>query len=236
MLLTRTACDRVLVVDDDPTVAHVVSRYLRNAGFAVEVVADGQLALDTFRADPPDLVVLDLMLPSVDGLEVLRQVREVSAVPVVVLTAKGEQEDRLAGLELGADDYLPKPFSPRELVLRVHAVLRRGDRASLPSSGVVLRDGDLAVDTAAHEARLDGRRIALTAREYDLLVHLLQNPHRAYSRAELLTQVWGWDFGDQATVTVHVRRLREKLERDPMHPRRLVTVFGVGYRYDLQAP
>jgi len=236
MLLTRTACDRVLVVDDDPTVAHVVSRYLRNAGFAVEVVADGQLALDTFRADPPDLVVLDLMLPSVDGLEVLRQVREVSAVPVVVLTAKGEQEDRLAGLELGADDYLPKPFSPRELVLRVHAVLRRGDRASLPSSGVVLRDGDLAVHTAAHEARLDGRRIALTAREYDLLVHLLQNPHRAYSRAELLTQVWGWDFGDQATVTVHVRRLREKLERDPMHPRRLVTVFGVGYRYDLQAP
>ena len=236
MPLTRTGCDRVLVVDDDPTVAHVVSRYLRNAGFAVQVVADGQLALDAFRADPPDLVVLDLMLPSVDGLEVLRQVREVSAVPVVVLTAKGEQEDRLAGLELGADDYLPKPFSPRELVLRVHAVLRRGDRASLPPSGLVLRDGDLAVDTAAHEARLDGRRIALTAREYDLLVHLLQHPHRAYSRAELLAQVWGWDFGDQATVTVHVRRLREKLERDPMRPRRLVTVFGVGYRYDLQTP
>jgi len=121
-------------------------------------------------------------------------------------------------------------------VLRVHAVLRRGDRGSLPPSGLVLRDGDLAVDTAAHEARLDGRRIALTAREYDLLVHLLQHPHRAYSRAELLAQVWGWDFGDQATVTVHVRRLREKLERDPMRPRRLVTVFGVGYRYDLQTP
>jgi len=223
---------RILVVDDDPTVGEVVARYLEHAGYAVTVVADGQVALDKALADPPDLVVLDLMLPGLDGLEVFRRLRERFLVPVVMLTALGDESDRLVGLELGADDYVTKPFSPRELVLRVQSVLRRSNAVLPPSRGGVLRDGDLVVDVSAHEATRGGQPLGLTVREYDLLVFLLQHPREAFSREELLKRVWGWEYADHSTVTVHVRRLREKVEPDPRRPTRVVTVFGVGYRWD----
>jgi len=222
----------VLVVDDDPTVSEVVARYLRHAGFEVQVVADGSAAVAHALANPPDLVVLDLMLPGIDGLEVFRQLRKQAPVPVVMLTALGDETDRLVGLELGADDYVTKPFSPRELVLRVQSVLRRSPVPAAPAPPTVLRDGALTVDVAAHEVLLDGRPLALTAREHDLLVFLLQHPRQAFSRSELLARVWGWEYGDQSTVTVHVRRLREKVEPQPTAPTRIVTVFGVGYRYE----
>ncbi|WP_456047877.1 response regulator transcription factor [Actinomadura harenae] len=224
---------RVLVVDDDPTVAEVVARYLLRDGHDVECVADGRQALRRARENPPDLVVLDLMLPGMDGLEVCRRLRETTAVPVVMLTALGAEADRLVGLSMGADDYVTKPFSPRELALRVRSVLRRARGAVVPTAhGRPLRDGDLELDPHAHSATLAGAPLTLTAREFDLLAFLLRHPGRAFTREELLDRVWGWSFGDSATVTVHVRRLREKLEPDPAAPRRLVTVWGVGYRYD----
>ncbi|HEU4425771.1 MAG TPA: response regulator transcription factor [Pilimelia sp.] len=222
---------RVLVVDDDPTVSDVVRRYLERAGLDVTLAADGPAALAAFMREPPDLVVLDLMLPGIDGLEVCRRLRERAPdVPIVMLTALGEEADRVVGLETGADDYVTKPFSPRELVLRVQSVLRRTVRVAPAPETLV--DGDLVVDTARRVASLRGAELALTVREFDLLAFLLRNPGRAYSRAQLLEAVWGWTFGDQSTVTVHVRRLREKVEADPAAPRRIVTVWGVGYRYE----
>ncbi len=222
---------RVLVVDDDVTVRDVVRRYLELAGHEVELVGDGESALRRFAEREPDLVVLDLMLPGVDGLEVCRRLRVRSAVPVVMLTALGEEEDRIAGLQLGADDYVTKPFSPRELALRVTSVLRRS-RVVATRSSSVLTDGGLRVDVGARSAWLDGRELSLTAREFDLLVFLLTHRGTAFGRGELLSRVWGWEFGDQSTVTVHVRRLREKVEVDPARPVRIATVWGVGYRYD----
>jgi DNA-binding response OmpR family regulator len=228
--------DRVLLADDDDTVRDVVRRYLERAGMAVEVVADGGAALARALADPPDLVVLDLMLPGLSGLEVCRRLRATSSVPIVMLTALGEESDRVLGLELGADDYVTKPFSPRELTLRVRSVLRRSrEPAPGPARPAVLRDGDLAVDVAARVATAGGRPLALTVREFDLLAFLLGHPGRAFTRAELLEQVWGWTYGDQATVTVHVRRLREKLAPGGADPR-VATVWGVGYRYDPVRP
>jgi DNA-binding response OmpR family regulator len=220
----------VLVVDDDPTVSDVVRRYLEQDGCRVRLAADGLAALAAVDADRPDLVVLDLMMPGLDGLEVCRRLRHrLPDLPVVMLTALGEEADRVVGLEVGADDYVTKPFSPRELVLRVRSVLRRSTPAA---ESAVLRDGDLTADTGRRIARLGDRPLALTVREFDLLVFLLRNPARAWSRAELLEQVWGWQFGDQSTVTVHVRRLREKIEADPADPRRILTAWGVGYRYE----
>jgi DNA-binding response OmpR family regulator len=225
---------RVLVVDDDLTVRDVVRRYLELAGHEVALADNGEDALAWIAGNEPDLVVLDLMLPGMDGLEVCRRLRRTSAVPVVMLTALGEEEDRIAGLQLGADDYVTKPFSPRELALRVSSVLRR---AAAPSAPPVrpLVDGDLRLDVAARAATLCGVELALTGREFDLLVFLLSHPGQAFTRDQLLERVWGWDFGDQSTVTVHVRRLREKVEREPAKPTRIVTVWGVGYRYDTQA-
>ncbi len=222
---------RVLVVDDDPTVAEVVDRYLRNAGFDVDRAADGPAALRAAEAVVPDLVVLDLMLPGLDGIEVCRRLRERTSVPVIMLSARGEETDRIAGLECGADDYVTKPFSPRELTLRVRSVLRRAGEQSPAGSGV-LHAGPLVVDADARTATRDGAALALTVREFDLLVHLLRHPGQALTRAGLLEQVWGWKYGDQSTVTVHIRRLREKIEEDPTAPRLFVTVWGVGYRYD----
>jgi DNA-binding response OmpR family regulator len=229
-----TAGQRVLVVDDDPTVSDVVRRYLERAGYAVTQAADGPTALHQFSREQPDLVVLDLMLPGIDGLEVCRRLQQLgSGVPVIMLTALGEEADRVLGLQLGADDYVAKPFSPRELVLRVQSVLRRTSAPSAPAAAAqTLVDGDLVVDTGRRLARLAGAELALTVREFDLLAFLMRHPARAFRRAELLEAVWGWDFGDQSTVTVHVRRLREKVETDPAQPRRIVTVWGVGYRYE----
>ncbi|MEV0975160.1 response regulator transcription factor [Microtetraspora glauca] len=232
--MTGTPAFRVLIVEDDPTVAEVVARYLKRDGHEVACVRDGAEALRRALADPPDLLVLDLMLPKMDGLQVCRKLRERWPVPVIMLTALGEEIDRVVGLETGADDYVTKPFSPRELALRVQSVLRRARGALAPTGTGVLRDGDLVVDVGAHEVRLAGEEITLTAREFDLLVYLLRNPRQAFSRAALLGQVWGWSFGDSSTVTVHVRRLREKIEPDPTDPRRIVTVWGVGYRYEPQ--
>ncbi|MEV6489762.1 response regulator transcription factor [Actinoplanes sp. NPDC051633] len=222
----------VLVVDDDPTVSDVVRRYLERDGCRVRLAFDGHDALAAVAEEVPDLVVLDLMMPGVSGLDVCRQLRrDLPDLPVVMLTALGEEADRVAGLEVGADDYVTKPFSPRELVLRIRSVLRRTAPAT-PAAPAVLTDGDLTADTGRRVARLSGRPLTLTVREFDLLAFLLKNPARAWSRAELLEQVWGWQFGDQSTVTVHVRRLREKIEADPAAPRRIVTAWGVGYRYE----
>ncbi|EST24915.1 hypothetical protein N566_24775 [Streptomycetaceae bacterium MP113-05] len=221
---------RVLVVDDDPTVTEVVGSYLDRAGFTVDVTSDGASALARAEAGPPDLVVLDLMLPGVDGLEVCRRLRAAGPVPVVMLTARGDEEDRILGLEVGADDYVTKPFSPRELVLRIESVLRRV--AAAPHSGPRLHGGGLALDQDARTVRDARGSLALTLREFDLLAHFLRHPGRAFGRDELMAAVWGWDFGDLSTVTVHVRRLRHKIETDPAHPRLITTVWGVGYRFD----
>ena len=225
---------RIVVVDDDPTVADVVGRYLMRDGHTVERAQDGYEALRKVAERPPDLVVLDLMLPGMDGLEVCRRLRERWPIPVVMLTALGDETDRLVGFETGADDYVTKPFSPRELALRVRSVLRRSRGAGLPDRPDLgtIADGDLVVDLAAHEVRAAGKLVQLTSREYDLLVFLMRNPRKAFTREQLLSEVWSWTFGDTSTVTVHVRRLREKLEPDPTMPRRIVTVWGVGYRYE----
>lgn len=221
---------RVLVVDDDPTVTEVVAGYLDRAGFAVDRAADGPTALEHARATPPDLVVLDLMLPGLDGLQVCRRLRAAGPVPVVMLTARGDEEDRILGLEVGADDYVTKPFSPRELVLRVESVLRRA--TAPPAAGPLLAAAGIILDPVARTAA-DGRGpLALTLREFDLLEHFLRHPGRAFDRQQLMADVWGWDFGDLSTVTVHVRRLRHKIEADPAHPRLITTVWGVGYRFD----
>ncbi len=220
----------VLVVDDDATVREVVITYLTAAGHSVTSAEDGPSALEAAARTPPELVVLDLMLPGVDGLDVCRRLRERSDVPVIMLTAKGTVSDRVVGLEQGADDYVTKPFSPRELVLRVDSVLRRAGEPRPASSPV--RSGELVVDPASRVVTRRGERVSTTAREFELLHHFVAHPGTVFSREELLREVWGWSFGDDSTVTVHVRRLREKVEVDPTRPRRLVTVWGVGYRWE----
>ncbi|MFJ3230961.1 response regulator transcription factor [Streptomyces sp. NPDC086787] len=220
---------RVLVVDDDPTVAEIVSGYLDRAGYVVDRAPDGPTALSRAAAHWPDLVVLDLMLPGMDGLEVCRRMRGRGPVPVIMLTARGDEDDRIMGLEVGADDYVTKPFSPRELVLRVESVLRR----TRPGAGLVpLAAAGLQVDPGSRRATKNGEELALTLREFDLLTFFLRHPGRAFSREDLMREVWGWDFGDLSTVTVHVRRLRGKVEDDPGRPLLIQTVWGVGYRFE----
>jgi DNA-binding response OmpR family regulator len=226
---------RVLVVEDDPTVAEVVASYLARAGHQTTSEGNGAVAAGRLTADGPaafDLVVLDLMLPGLDGIEVCRRLRRSHpSLPVIMLTALGQEDDRIAGLEVGADDYVTKPFSPRELVLRVESVLRRSRPVSTEPAGV-LQLGPLTVDTAARRATKNGEELSLTVRELDLLSYLMAHPGTAYTRTELMSAVWGWTFGDQSTVTVHVRRVREKIEDDPKHPRLIQTVWGVGYRME----
>jgi len=221
---------RVLVVEDDPTVREVVATYLEAAGLLVSQAGDGFEALAIAAATPPDLVVLDRMLPGVDGVEVCRRLRAASSVPVIMLTALGETDDRIEGLEAGADDYLAKPFSPRELVLRVSSILRRTVAADSPETPFDL--GDFHLDASARIVRRRGVELALPVREFELLAYLLKHPRQAFTREELLRSVWGWEFGDLSTITVAVRRLRERIEDDPAHPRFLTTVWGVGYRFD----
>ncbi len=227
------------MVDDDPTVSEVVAGYLDRAGFAVDVAADGPTAVVQAASRRPDLVILDLMLPGMDGLEVCRRIRTAGPLPVIMLTARGDEEDRVLGLEVGADDYVTKPFSPRELVLRVESVLRRAGPAAAVRSETAepwLRSGPLALDPSARRAIRDGAELNLTIREFDLLAFFLRHPGQATSREQLMRQVWGWEFGDLSTVTVHVRRLREKVEDDPASPRLISTVWGVGYRFDTPEP
>lgn len=223
---------RVLVVDDDPTVAEVVAGYLERGGYTVDRAEDGPGALDRAGAFRPDLVVLDLMLPGMDGLEVCRRLRAKGPVPVIMLTARGDEDDRILGLEVGADDYVTKPFSPRELVLRVGSVLRRSSAARAPEAAATLRAAGLWVDPVARRATKGGAELALTLREFDLLAFLLRHPGQAFGREELMREVWGWEFGDLSTVTVHIRRLRGKVEDDPARPRLIQTVWGLGYRLD----
>ena len=225
----------VLVVEDDANVAEVLSRYLRREGFEVTCLDDGQVALDFALAAPPDIAVLDIMLPGLNGLEVFRRLRASVDVPVIMLTALGEEADRVVGLELGADDYVTKPFSPRELTARVKAILRRARASALPGAdgSAPLAAGDISIDCRTREVEVRGLGVALTALEFDLVTFLARHPREVFTREQLLEQVWGFQVADSSTVTVHVRRLRQKLELDPANPAHIKTVWGVGYRFEL---
>ena len=219
----------VLVVEDEPIVRQVVATYLRQEGHPTLEAADGRTALELIESGEPDLIVLDLMLPGIDGLELCRIIRGRSDTPVIMLTARGEEADRIIGLDLGADDYVTKPFSPRELVARVRSVLRR---APLRAGGAPMTAGRLEIDPGAREVTRDGVPLRLTVKEFDLLVFLAGHPRLVFSRTQLMDRVWGYEAAfDTGTVTVHVRRLREKIEDDPSRPRHLQTVWGVGYRF-----
>ena len=222
----------VLVVDDEPTITEVVSRYLVRAGYSATIAADGAQALEAASRRRPDLVVLDLMLPRVGGLEVMRRLREQDhdRVPIILLTAKGEESDRIIGLRLGADDYVVKPFSPAELVARIDAVLRRVDVPSEQQSEISM--GDLVVDPGGRRVLVGGVEAQLTGREFDLLMFFVTHPGQVFSRNQLMDAVWQYSFyTDTSTVTVHIRRLRAKIEADPAEPRHLQTVWGIGYRF-----
>ena len=228
--MNATIAGRVLVVDDEENISFLVSSALRHSGFEVATAANGRDALAAVRSFAPDLVVLDVMLPGTDGLELCRWIRSRSELPVIMLTARGEEADRIVGLELGADDYVTKPFSPRELAARVRTVLRRSSAAN--GSAERLAFGGLELDAQTREVRRDGVELKLTAKEFDLLWFLASHPRRVFSRDQLMASVWGYEAAlDTGTVTVHVRRLREKIERDPSHPEHLQTVWGVGYRF-----
>ena len=221
----------VLVVDDEPIVRDVVVRYLERDGYATLTASDGDMARTLIEGRQPSLVVLDVMLPGMDGLALCRWIRDRSAMPVILLTARGEEADRIVGLELGADDYVTKPFSPRELAARVRTVLRRGNGTTLPRETVEF--GDIVLDGSSREARRDGSLVQLTAKEFELLWFLASHPRHVFSRDQLMARVWGYDSAvDTGTVTVHIRRLREKIEADPSDPSHLRTVWGVGYRLD----
>jgi DNA-binding response OmpR family regulator len=224
----------ILVVEDEPSIGEVVTLYLRRAGYEVVLARDGQAALEILSRQLPDLVVLDLMLPKVDGFEVARWLRSRGDTPIIMLTARREEQDRIAGLEMGADDYVVKPFSPQELVSRVRAVLRRTRAAMAPASQerpVVV--GDLRVDPGTRLATVRGEEKALSAREFDLLWLLVRHPRQVFSRDRLLEEVWGLtEYIDPSTVTVHIRHLREKIEVDPSNPHHILTVWGVGYKFE----
>jgi len=226
-----SAMTTVLVVDDEPIVRDVVVRYLRRDGFTTLEAADGDSARRLIETGEPELVVLDVMLPGADGLELCRWIRGRSDLPVIMLTARGEEADRIVGLELGADDYVTKPFSPRELTARVRTVLRRAGAAPVPTERLAF--GDVVLDGAGRVVTKAGAAVALTAREFDLLWFLASHPRHVFSRDQLMDRVWGYAAAlDTGTVTVHIRRLREKVESDPARPRHLQTVWGVGYRFD----
>jgi DNA-binding response OmpR family regulator len=226
---------RVLVVDDEPSVREVLGEYLTLDGFDVLMAATGLEALRLAESSPPDLVILDLMLPGVDGLEVCRRLRAQTAVPILMLTARGEEADRIEGFRAGTDDYVAKPFSPREVLLRVHAILRRAVATRGPAMlfDGTLRVGELVIRPQLRDVLRDGAPVELTAKEFDLLYFLARHPHQVFNREQLLTSVWDYAYvGDASTVTVHIRRLREKIEADPARPRYIKTVWGVGYKFE----
>ena len=222
----------ILVVEDEPNISEVVSLYLRRAGYQVSLAQDGLTALASLEEHLPDLLILDLMLPGVDGLAITRWLRERSEVPIIMLTARRHEADRIAGLELGADDYVVKPFSPQELVSRVKAVLRRV-RPAERNQEAALTFGDLRIDPQTHLVIVRDREVVLTVREFDMLWLLAQHPRQVFSRQQLLERVWGMsEYIDPGTVTVHVRRLREKIEDNPSNPKLILTVWGVGYKFE----
>jgi DNA-binding response OmpR family regulator len=223
-----------LIADDDPTVSQVLCEYLRQAQITAIAVRSGAAALAAIREHPIDVAILDVMMAPPDGLEVCRRLRAdplTAAVPIVLLTALGDELDRIAGFETGADDYVTKPFSPREVLLRTQALLRRSAIDHVAPMAQIT-SGDVSIDTAARLVLKGGQPLTLTTREHDLLLFFVQHPGQVFSREVLMHQVWGWAFGDESTVTVHVRRLREKVEAEPSSPVRLVTVWGAGYRWD----
>ena len=224
----------ILVVEDEPSIAEVVSLYLKRAGFHVQIAADGKQAMNSFERQMPDFVILDLMLPGIDGLSLTRWLRDRSNVPIIMLTARREEIDRIAGLEMGADDYVVKPFSPQELVSRVRAVLRRvGQEQTGPESEAPLAFDGLIINPSSRVVTVNDSDIELTVKEFDMLYLLAQHPKQVFTRDQLLERVWGGaQYIDPGTVTVHVRRLREKIEADPSKPTRLLTVWGVGYKFE----
>ena len=224
----------ILIVEDEPSIAEVVALYLQRAGFQTLHAADGLAARALLEQETPDLGIIDIMLPELDGLSLIRWLRDRSNMPIILLTARRAESDRIAGLEMGADDYVVKPFSPQELVSRVRAVLRRAGREQeVPQPAQKLVFGDLTIDPPGRLVALAGREIQLTAREFDMLLLLALHPRQVFTRDQLLERVWGVsDYIDPGTVTVHVRRLREKLETDPSKPTRLLTVWGVGYKFE----
>ena len=230
----------ILVVEDEPSIAEVVGLYLQRANYNVKTATDGKIAKSMLEQEIPDLVILDLMLPEIDGLSLTRWLRERSNVPIIMLTARREEIDRITGLEMGADDYVVKPFSPQELVSRVRAVLRRIDRSSPVKGEQVpveferpLEFGDLIIDASSRTVNVADAKVQLTAKEFDMLYLLAQNPKHVYTREQLLDRVWGGaEYIDPGTVTVHIRRVREKIESDPSNPTRLITVWGVGYKFE----
>ncbi|HEY2979574.1 MAG TPA: response regulator transcription factor [Anaerolineales bacterium] len=225
--------ETILVVEDEPSISEVVSLYLKRAGFQVQTAADGRQALNLLEEKIPDFVILDLMLPEVDGLSLTRWLRDRSDVPIIMLTARREEIDRIAGLELGADDYIVKPFSPQELVSRVRAVLRRAGREAESGTGRPLLFDGLTLDARSRVLTVNDAPVELTAKEFDMLHLLARHPRQVFTREQLLERVWGSaEYIDPGTVTVHVRRLREKIETDPSSPRRLLTVWGVGYKFE----
>ena len=223
----------ILVVDDEPSIVEIVTLYLQRAGYTVRSAVDGHAALRALTAEKPDLVVLDLMLPGVDGLEITRRLRAEGETPIIMLTSRSEETDRIVGLEMGADDYVVKPFSPQELVSRVRAVLRRAGNKAQTDQAEVLRFGPVQIDPGTRLVTIDGEEIVLTAKEFDLLWMLAGHPRQVFSRTQLLDRVWGeTEYLDPSTVTVHVRRLREKIEPDPSDPAYIQTVWGVGYKFE----
>jgi DNA-binding response OmpR family regulator len=223
----------ILIVEDEPSVGEVVGLYLRRAGYPVSVVKDGHTAIESLEKQIPALVILDLMLPGLDGWEITRWIRARSDVPIIMLTANSAETDRIAGLEMGADDYVVKPFSPQELVSRVRAVLRRS-RPGMPEyGGEVIALGEICIDPQKRLVVVDGEEKNLTVKEFDLLLILARHPRQVFTRDQLLERVWGLaDYIDPGTVTVHIRRLREKIEPDPAAPNHLLTVWGVGYKLE----
>jgi two-component system response regulator RegX3 len=223
---------RILLVEDEPSLVETVRYALEREGFGVTVARDGREALERFAAEPPDLVLLDLMLPAVSGLDVCRRIRESSMVPIVIVTAKDAEADKVAGLELGADDYVTKPFSVRELVSRVRANLRRSQMPAPDAVGEVLTGGPIRLDAARHEVTVRGDPVAFPPKEFELLESFLRSPGRLLTRERLIQRIWGGDYvGDTKTLDVHVKRLRQKIERDPHEPEHLLTVRGLGYKF-----
>ena len=224
---------QILVVEDEPSIAEVVSLYLRRAGYSVNIARDGQSGLDQLEVGIPDLIILDVMLPKIDGLSVMRWIRNQSDVPIILLTARREEADRIAGLEMGADDYVVKPFSPQELVSRVRAVMRRTHSSPEVKADPEISFDDFSVNPSTRLVTVQGTEIALTAKEFDMLWYLARHPRQVFTRDQLLEQIWGLsEYIDPSTVTVHIRRLREKIEKDPSKPKHIQTVWGVGYKFE----